>query len=67
MEKVHIPRTMKVVRAWLAKQGSFGYFKVYSDGSTEPTTRKEAEKYARAYSTQVETVIGEPSSNITGS
>lgn len=48
------PRTMRVVREWNGE--SFSYVRVYSDGTREAATRREAEKYEQAFDTTVRTV-----------
>lgn len=53
-------RTMRIVRSWLPIQGDFRYFALYSDGTVEPATRKEARQYAEAYGEKVPTIVGRP-------
>jgi len=48
------PRTMRVVREWDGEH--FSYVRVYTDGTREPATRREAEKYMRAFDTEIHTV-----------
>lgn len=50
-----IPRTMRVERRWQTNR--FVYYRVYSDGLEEPTTRREAEKYKRAYDEEIRTIV----------
>lgn len=54
-------RKMRVVRSW--KDGEFKYFTLYSDGIYEDATRREAEKYAKAYDVDIKTIIGLPEVN----
>lgn len=53
-----IPRQMRVARYWV--NGAFQFFVLYSDGTIQPTTKKEATQYAKAYNTMVETKVGRP-------
>lgn len=47
-------RTMRVERRWAGD--GFVYYRVYSDGAEEPTTRREGEKYEKASGETVRTV-----------
>lgn len=51
-------RKMRVVRSW--QDGEFKYFTLYSDGLYESATRSDAVKYAKAYNTDIKTIIGLP-------
>lgn len=53
-------RHMRVVRSWLPRTREFQYFTLYSDGSFEKATRREAQQYTAAYGEQVSTIYGEP-------
>lgn len=48
------PRTMRVVRRW--HNDTFTYYRVYSDGIEEVCTRRDADKYERAFGEKVHTV-----------
>ena len=63
MKEVKVPRTMRVVRAWLPSK-AFQYFTIYSDGSVELASRKEADQYVKAYGINVETIYGKPETKI---
>lgn len=56
-------RRMRVIRSWLPQEEAFKYFTIYSDGTVEPATRREAEQYATAYGKHVQTIVGEPDKN----
>lgn len=51
-------RKMRVIRSWY--RGEFKYFTLYSDGTYEDATRREAEKYAKAYDENIKTITGLP-------
>lgn len=56
-----IPRTMRVIRSW--SRGIFQYFAIYSDGTIETASRREADQYAKAYGEKIRTIYGEPEEN----
>lgn len=48
------PRKMRIQRRW--DGDTFHYVRIYSDGVEETATRKDADKYERAYAEKVRTV-----------
>lgn len=56
-EERHI-RKMRVIRSW--HNGEFKYVTLYSDGSYQDATRRDAVKYAKAYDVDIKTITGLP-------